>query len=143
MRMRARSTRRLTALGTSAFAPPSSQGTPGFSAFAAPLPSAQASAPSAPAAAIPTVNNATPAAQIVSYQPQVLPSQNAGLVSTVSEYGPQLADPGNYAYEAPPDDTASVADGWGLDSWLANLKPIGWLEIALAALAVVYVVKRI
>ena len=144
MRLPARPpTRRLTALGWSAFAtmPGTAPATPSFSAFAAPQPSsAAASAPSAPASAIPTVSNPTPSSAIVQAQssPQSAYSYQTLAQGQAVPQGPSsnaYADPGSYAYEAPPDSSGGGGGGGGNAGW-GNITEADWLILAAAVLVI-------
>lgn len=140
--MRLRPTRYLTALGASAFQAPASTQQHAFSAFAAEPASAPTAAPAAPAYAVASAQpqQLVPLVLSTPLINQASTPQNAATPQAVSF---EQADPGSYAYEAPPDDSNSAGDGWGLESWLRNLKPIGWLEIALLAFGAVYIAKKI
>ena len=150
------------ALGWSAYGGPQTvvQGGPGFSAFSAPY-VAPASAPAPALVSAPSVVPASAPAPIAIAQaqqnvPQMLQAQATqpnfvAAVNTPSNPSAGATQPfmntssdmGITAYEAPPDagSVNTMADGWGLSSWFANLGPHSWLWILLAAAGVYYVAK--
>ncbi|MGH9780185.1 MAG: hypothetical protein ACRD33_00065 [Candidatus Acidiferrales bacterium] len=154
---------RQRALGFSAFAKPTPSATPVFSAFAVYNPATSAPAPaSVPAPAIVTAPVATPQAQVIQQVPPTAPasapataqsfivassggSSGGGASASSQPFMNVNVDSGEPALELPPDQTdtssSTLANGWGIGSWISNLSNTDWLWIIAAAAGVYFLAE--